>query len=475
MLPESNRRWDDESLIDSFNYTKSAAHRARRKPNYAAPHRPERAGSQDLWHNIWHEGDVCCLFSDTNLGKSILAVQIGDEVARRFRRNVLYFDFEQSVRQFAMRYSTADERHRFSPFFKRCTPVYEDGVFDPTDAVLGIEEHVRATRSPFLIIDNISALCTASFSPWAFRSVLSALCRLRTRYGLSILVVAHTRRHSPKRQLAVTDLSFAGTFIRYCDAAFAIGSSISDVGVRYIKQIYDCSRSITYGSDSVIPCKIFRVSGGLRFVEAKCCAENSLIGHNCLSPHKFESILLLANQPGITHRLIAKVLHISPSTVTNVINKHNAMRFLVHVDEKLKQAAKSKLASKIASKNAAKIAPQIASENIAYMCAPSNREHLRNSSSVQPFTVFSSVQTPRAASSFLKPFCAVPDSRFIRHYPAPKNAPKIASENAAHMCAPSNREHLRNSSAVQPFAASSCVQTPRAESFIPPVAPDDFP
>jgi RecA-family ATPase len=35
-----------------------------------------------LFGEFWFEGELCILFADTNLGKSILAVQIGNSVSR---------------------------------------------------------------------------------------------------------------------------------------------------------------------------------------------------------------------------------------------------------------------------------------------------------------------------------------------------------------------------------------------------------
>ncbi len=41
-----------------------------------------------LWDSFWYEGELSCLFADSNVGKSILAVQIADRIART--DNVLY-------------------------------------------------------------------------------------------------------------------------------------------------------------------------------------------------------------------------------------------------------------------------------------------------------------------------------------------------------------------------------------------------
>ncbi len=36
-----------------------------------------------LFNSFWFENEVCVLFADTNIGKSILAVQIGNSIANR--------------------------------------------------------------------------------------------------------------------------------------------------------------------------------------------------------------------------------------------------------------------------------------------------------------------------------------------------------------------------------------------------------
>lgn len=52
---------------------------------------------RSLWDCFWYEGELSCLFADSNVGKSILAVQIADRIART--DNVLYLDFELSEKQ----------------------------------------------------------------------------------------------------------------------------------------------------------------------------------------------------------------------------------------------------------------------------------------------------------------------------------------------------------------------------------------
>ena len=59
-----------------------------------------------LFSEFWYEGEVCFLFADTNTGKTALAVQIGESIARgqciqsfemqAKAQKVLYLDFELS-------------------------------------------------------------------------------------------------------------------------------------------------------------------------------------------------------------------------------------------------------------------------------------------------------------------------------------------------------------------------------------------
>ena len=74
-----------------------------------------------LFGEFWFEGELCILFADTNLGKSILAVQIGNSISRgeqiggfkleASKQPILYFDFELSDKQFENRYSIKFEQH----------------------------------------------------------------------------------------------------------------------------------------------------------------------------------------------------------------------------------------------------------------------------------------------------------------------------------------------------------------------------
>lgn len=113
-----------------------------------------------LWLSLWYEGEVCCLFSDSNLGKSIYAVQIATSIADRQR--ALYFDFELSDKQFQLRYSDeAGNSYQFSNSLYR-VGINRDSL-DATnfeEVVIGnIEQTViqKAAKVLIIVISHIYA------------------------------------------------------------------------------------------------------------------------------------------------------------------------------------------------------------------------------------------------------------------------------------------------------------------------------
>ena len=74
-----------------------------------------------LFGELWFEGDLCIVFADTNLGKSILAVQIAHSISSGYptcglkleadQQPVIYVDFELSDKQFECRYSDGYKNH----------------------------------------------------------------------------------------------------------------------------------------------------------------------------------------------------------------------------------------------------------------------------------------------------------------------------------------------------------------------------
>ena len=227
-----------------------------------------RETPEPLWKNLWHEGEVACLFADSNVGKSIYAVQIGSHIAQRKR--VLYFDFELSDKQFQMRYTTPDNRKvTFGKNFLRCEidpDLIGEGSIEDS-IIRDIERVALQYKSRILIIDNITYLSGVTESPDCASRLMLNLMRLKKKYGLSILVLAHTPKRNMTSPLTQNDLAGSKKLYNFFDSVFAIGKSAKDGNIRYVKQLKVRACECTYGADNVLLNEIGYNGSFLSFIE----------------------------------------------------------------------------------------------------------------------------------------------------------------------------------------------------------------
>ena len=271
-----------------------------------------------LWMTLWYEGEVCCLFSDSNLGKSIYAVQIASSIAKT--RKVLYFDFELSDKQFQLRYTNMEtgKCHEFPPDLYRVEITkdydYPDGSFEDA-LIMEIEQLSLKADCRILIIDNLSYLCMTSEKGEDAGRLMSRLMELKRRHGLSMLILAHT----PKRQLNMpitqNDLAGSKKLYNFFDSVFAIGKSAKDGNLRYIKQLkvrYGC---FEYGADNVIVCSIEKEDDFLQFMTVGYATESSHLKEITNEEKgRLKDEAKALHSQGISYREIAKQLAISKTT-----------------------------------------------------------------------------------------------------------------------------------------------------------------
>ena len=199
-----------------------------------------------LWDCFWYEGELSCLFADSNVGKSILAVQIADRIART--DNVLYLDFELSEKQFQLRYT--NEHGNLYTFPEKLYRVSLDcnSLLDANfeEAIIGsIEQMAQQTACRIFIVDNLTYLCCAMEKGDAAGRLMIHLNNLKNRYELSILVLAHTPKRSLDCPITSNDLAGSKRLYNFFDSVFAIGKSAQDGGLRYVKQL-----KVRYGTFS---------------------------------------------------------------------------------------------------------------------------------------------------------------------------------------------------------------------------------
>lgn len=239
-----------------------------------------------LFGEFWHEGEISILFSDSNLGKSILSVQIADSISKgeqingfKFeakKQTVLYFDFELSAKQFEVRYSTKNEAQKvfenhysFDDNFKRIE-INPDAEI-PTETTFesylnkSLEQSISETGAKILIIDNITYLKNETERSKDALPLMKYLKALKSKYGLSILALAHTPKRDLSRPITQNDLGGSKMLYNFIDSCFAIGQSNTDKNLRYIKQIKARNTQMIYDTENVIICQIDKPSNFLSF------------------------------------------------------------------------------------------------------------------------------------------------------------------------------------------------------------------
>ena len=297
-----------------------------------------------LFSEFWHEGEMCILFSDSNLGKSILAVQIADSISKGqpipgFRleakkQPVLYFDFELSPKQFEVRYSVKNEalkvfenhysfdkvnllRVEISPEAEPPTETTFENYLNQS-----LEQSIIETGAKILIIDNITYLKNETERSKDALPLMKYLKALKSKYGLSILALAHTPKRDLSRPITQNDLGGSKMLYNFIDSCFAIGQSNTDKNLRYIKQIKARNTAMIYDTENVIVCQIDKPYNFLAFDFLDFGAEREHLKQLTEKDHesKISEALELKKQ-GLSNVQIAKQFGVSEGAVRKWIKK----------------------------------------------------------------------------------------------------------------------------------------------------------
>ncbi|MFN8287409.1 MAG: AAA family ATPase [Chitinophagales bacterium] len=295
-----------------------------------------RPNPRKLFGEFWNEGELCFLFASTNVGKSILAVQIANaissgEYADVFAvdcppQKVLYFDFELSMKQFQNRYSdNYQQPYKFSSNFLRVEMNPDKVLTLPfeTALMLALEQQVQHHNARVVIIDNITYLKSQSLEvAKETMPLMNSLLTLKRKYGLSMLVLAHTPKRDQSRPIEINDMAGSMMLGNLADSSFAIGKSTLGPNLRYIKQIKVRDSAKLYGTENVIVCELEKRDSFLQFRNIGYESEFlhlkdpntkplSELDRNIIELHRGNpemSFREIARQLGTNHRRVSRVL-----------------------------------------------------------------------------------------------------------------------------------------------------------------------
>jgi len=287
-----------------------------------------------LFGEFWYENELCILFADTNMGKSVLAVQIANSLTRNEAiaplqlqggyRTVLYLDFELSAKQFEQRYTHAGEPYPFSTSFHRAQlnpqPSWPQQI-DRQQAMLNaITQAIAKVRPSVLIIDNMTCLSNTAHTTGAL-AFMEQLKTLKAQHQLSILALAHTPKRKAGAPITPNDLQGSKLLLNFADSAFAIGAG--QHGQRYLKQIKQRNTTGVYGAHNVCLLQLHKTHNFLLFRFTGHTTEQQLLEkpRNLGNDHRAGIAAHLSGQ-GLSQRKIAAVLGVSAGLVNKLLKEN---------------------------------------------------------------------------------------------------------------------------------------------------------
>lgn len=316
---------------------------------------------RELFGAMWYEGELAVLLGAPGTGKSLLAVQIADALARgkppgvnaavRERANgfdrtttrsapVLYFDLVLDQRQWTMRYSPdarpGDTRlrkpHRFSSRFHRLqidlTAEMPGSARRMQDLVLTqIEKAIVRTGARVAVIDTIDRFNFGVMRNGDLGYVMSALLGMKRRLGISLLVVAAAHRPRPDKPLTADRLLATRTICSFADSVFSVGECRWQDGWRYVKHLSSRSSDIVCDASHVPTFSIGREKRNFLSFEFDGFYPESLHLDPRMDHHRLQRIRQCKQlaAEGLTQREIAGRMKMSLTAVSRAIHRRSAL------------------------------------------------------------------------------------------------------------------------------------------------------
>ena len=265
------------------------------------------------FYNLIVQFENTVIFASSNVGKSILAVQIAETIARE--EKIMYIDLELSTKQFQMRYSDIATGliHIFPSNFIRAEidPELIAGA-DLEQEILDSIEEAAAQGISFFIIDNITFICNDSEKGATAGSFMMKLIRLKKKFNLTTIVIAHTPKRRLWEPITQNDLAGSAKLINFFDAGIALARSAKDTNLRYLKQVKVRTGEYQYDAENVIILDISKTDGFLKFEVQGYAREDDHL-RNRESSDNVEEILsiLRLRKDGKSLREIARTLDMS--------------------------------------------------------------------------------------------------------------------------------------------------------------------
>ena len=279
-----------------------------------------------LFDEFWREGELALLFGASGSGKSILAVQIADALARgraidgfimpRGRKKVLYVDLELSDKQFITRYSTFENgdasTYQFNENFHRDAPPSLDKLAGWLRCMI-VQRSVRV-----VVIDSLAALKTTADGTRETLELMRQLRRITHEFDVSILVVTDAAEPARASLPSQRDLGRSRILCSPADSVFAIGADPKRADEQCILQTRVRNSPLVWSASNAPRCPIKRSDAGMLAFEFD---ERFQTGADIEKRELIRRIKTMHDDRDMSFRAIADELGSSRSTCERLYKK----------------------------------------------------------------------------------------------------------------------------------------------------------
>ena len=230
-------------------------------------------GGEPLFDGFWRAGELALMLGPAGAGKSVLAVQIADALARgrgmegfempAGRRKVLYVDLAFSDRQFGERYSYYSPNARLAKSYKFARNLYRGRPAAAEDLCEWLEAAVRDNGFDAVIVDDLSAVKRTHDG---IRETLAAMRRLKKlcdESGVAILAITGCDAPLTGRMVRMGDMGRSRVLCGVADSVIALGPGAGDVGEQCLVQLRVRNGTIFWKEGRAPAGRVERLENGL--------------------------------------------------------------------------------------------------------------------------------------------------------------------------------------------------------------------
>lgn len=295
-----------------------------------------------LFGQLWWQNELVVVFATTNVGKTVLAMQIGNALSKGEntalegsdlinecnKLKVAYLDWELSAMQIMSRYT--DEKGNIYDFDKDFIRIeknyeYKFETGESFEKLLrnDIESQVKEHKPDVLIIDNLSVLRSGTESAKEALPLMHFLNNLKVEHNLSIMVVGHTPKKDLYTSINMNHLQGSAQISNALDGCFAIGKVQGKANGRYIIELKQRNAQVKYHSENVIECELEKPSDFLQFKYVGTNSEQSqLLELNEMEKIKIEKETIGYHTESKTQDEIAHLIPFGSSWVGNLLRDY---------------------------------------------------------------------------------------------------------------------------------------------------------